>query len=76
MNEREDAIDRAAQRGRVPLGFGLGGILVFGTPDELATLQAKDGGFTLAPPQPIYTDCSNCGSVDHRVYRCPCGCHV
>jgi len=25
--------------------------------------------------QPAYTDCSNCGTVDHNDFRCPCGCH-
>jgi hypothetical protein len=25
--------------------------------------------------QPDYTDCENCGTVDHNDYNCPCGCH-
>lgn len=26
--------------------------------------------------QPKFTDCRNCGSVDHNDYRCPCACHA
>ena len=26
--------------------------------------------------QPTYTNCANCGTVDHTGYACPCGCHV
>lgn len=26
--------------------------------------------------QPIYTDCTNCGSCNHRGYECPCACHA
>lgn len=26
--------------------------------------------------QPIYTPCSNCGTVDHTDYACPCRCHA
>ena len=25
--------------------------------------------------QPTFTDCENCGSVDHNGYACPCACH-
>lgn len=25
--------------------------------------------------QPNYTDCVNCGTIDHNDYDCPCGCH-
>lgn len=25
--------------------------------------------------QPVFTDCNNCGSADHREYACTCACH-
>ena len=26
--------------------------------------------------QPRYTNCKNCGAVDHNKYNCPCECHI
>ena len=32
--------------------------------------------FSAETDQPIYTDCENCGTCDHRGYTCPCECHT
>ena len=41
------------------------------TPDQKRLRELAE----LGPVQPKYTDCHNCGTVDHGEYVCPCACH-
>ena len=41
-----------------------------------AIAKAEGTSEPVTKQQPEYTDCANCGTVEHQGYACPCMCHA